>query len=205
MSSIPTSADPRSKRPLKKRALSPASAQAAQLDALFAKPDQEIRIPDPAAAAAKRRLPAPPEIVTNVQGSSAGAGAGEFHVYKAARRREAERLRVMDEDMARERGAAEFEAAKRAHETADEERTRKNREKREKAKARKAKGAKGAKKPDGPAAGKAAEGGKANGGSGGGEKGESGEVNGSEKSAASAIALSAAADAPGIVIHDDDD
>lgn len=33
----------------------------------------------------------------NVQGSSAGAGSGEFHVYKQNRRREYERLKLMDE------------------------------------------------------------------------------------------------------------
>ena len=138
--SIPTSADPRSHRPTKRRALTPLSAQAASVDALFAKPDQEIRIPPPAssAVAALRhggRAP-PPEIVTNVQGSSAGAGSGEFHVYKAARRREYERLKEMDEEVRREKESEEFEREKREREKRDEERTRKNREKREKMKAR---------------------------------------------------------------------
>jgi hypothetical protein len=36
-------------------------------------------------------------MMKNVQGSSAGAGSGEFHVYKASRRREYERLKIMDE------------------------------------------------------------------------------------------------------------
>lgn len=36
----------------------------------------------------------------NVQGSSAGAGSGEFHVYKQSRRREYERLKLMDEEEA---------------------------------------------------------------------------------------------------------
>ncbi|KAL1877071.1 hypothetical protein Daus18300_002681 [Diaporthe australafricana] len=134
--SVPTSADPRSKRPVKKRALSPASAQASQLDALFARPDQDIRVPsgppDPA-----RRLPLPPEIVTNVQGSSAGAGSGEFHVYKAARRREYERLRLMDDEVRREADAAEFADKKADAERRDDDKTRRNRDKREKMKARK--------------------------------------------------------------------
>lgn len=36
-------------------------------------------------------------MMKNVQGSSAGAGSGEFHVYKQNRRREYERLKLMDE------------------------------------------------------------------------------------------------------------
>ncbi|KAK5631296.1 hypothetical protein RRF57_007010 [Xylaria bambusicola] len=127
--SIPTSADPRSKRPTKKRALTPVSAQAKELDVLFAHPDQEIRTERPNTTP---RLTAPPEIVTNVQGSSAGAGSGEFHVYKASRRREYERLRRMDEEVAKETADAEFERGKEERLRKDDEKTRRNREKREK-------------------------------------------------------------------------
>ncbi|KAI8720539.1 hypothetical protein NCS52_00499300 [Fusarium sp. LHS14.1] len=142
--SVPTSADPRSHRPTKKRALTPVSAQAASVDALFAKPDQNIQIPgllSSSSGGASRS--APPEIVTNVQGSSAGAGSGEFHVYKASRRREYERLREMDEELRREKDKVEFDKDKTERDRKDEERTRKNREKREKMKARKAKKGKG--------------------------------------------------------------
>ncbi|KAK3344031.1 hypothetical protein B0T25DRAFT_315590 [Lasiosphaeria hispida] len=140
---IPTSADPRSHRPLKKkRALSPASAQASQLSHLFAHPDTEIRLP-PTSGGPAKTLAAPPEIVTNVQGSSAGAGSGEFHVYKAARRREYERLRLMDDEVAKEKAATEFEAARKEREARDAEKTRKNREKREKKKTKGKTGAKG--------------------------------------------------------------
>lgn len=55
-------------------------------------------------------IPAPPqdktlrparEMMKNVQGSSAGAGSGEFHVYKAGRRREYERLKMFEETSAK--------------------------------------------------------------------------------------------------------
>ncbi|RGP77997.1 hypothetical protein FLONG3_3832 [Fusarium longipes] len=143
--SVPTSADPRSHRPTKKRALTPLSAQAASVEALFSKPDQDIRIPDLSASSGSSAAlrSAPPEIVTNVQGSSAGAGSGEFHVYKASRRREYERLRSMDEDLRREKDIEEFNRDKTERDRKDDERTRKNREKREKMKARKAKKGKG--------------------------------------------------------------
>lgn len=50
-------------------------------------------------AAPKEKSVRPPrEMMKNVQGSSAGAGSGEFHVYKASRRREYERLKMMDEE-----------------------------------------------------------------------------------------------------------
>ncbi|TVY37951.1 PRKR-interacting protein [Lachnellula occidentalis] len=188
--SIPTSADPRSKRPLKKRALSPRSETASHINALFAKPDQEIRLP--ASSLTTHNGPLPPEIVTNVQGSSAGAGSGEFHVYKASRRREYERLRQMDEDVRKEQDGEDWDKEKREREERDREKTRKNREKREKLKKRK--GGKG--------------GGEANGEKGtgggikprvkvgstqayGGEGNEDDEMMGVEQA--------------GVIIHDDDD
>ncbi|KAF2805292.1 DUF1168-domain-containing protein [Mytilinidion resinicola] len=140
--SIPTSADPRSKRPTKKRALTPLSQQSSHIEALFAKPDREIKIPS-AHPKHLNGLAAPPEIVANVQGSSAGAGSGEFHVYKASRRREYERLRLMDEEVKREEAETEFQRQKEEVERRDREKTGKNKARRDKARQRKAKKAKG--------------------------------------------------------------
>ena len=134
---IPTSADRRSHRPTKKRALTPSSAQSAEVEALFANPDREITIPE--GGPKTKTVAAPPEIVANVQGSSAGAGSGEFHVYKASRRREYERLRVMDDEVEREEKEREFRARREEMRSKDEEKLSKNQAKRAKMKARKEK------------------------------------------------------------------
>ncbi|KAH8175630.1 hypothetical protein LIA77_04048 [Sarocladium implicatum] len=201
--SIPTSADPRSHRPTKKRALTPSSAHSASVEALFARPDQPIRIPS-SSVVSRSSAAAPPEIVTNVQGSSAGAGSGEFHVYKASRRREYERLKAMDEDVKRDQDREVFDKEREEREKRDEEKTRKNREKREKMKARKAKKGKGGKgsegqvdkgvKPNGLVARKVE---KDEGGDDDDAKEEHNGTNGVDKPAATT-------DTVGLVIHDDD-
>ncbi|KXH48407.1 hypothetical protein CNYM01_08221 [Colletotrichum nymphaeae SA-01] len=209
--SIPTSADPRSRRPTKKRALTPVSEHAKHLETLFSKPDQEIRLPPGPGAVAKRAVAAPPEIVTNVQGSSAGAGSGEFHVYKASRRREYDRLRAMDDEVRQEKENDEFERQKAERAAKDEERTRKNREKRDKKKQKGKKGpggggvvAKGgataASSSSGGLAAKAAAETSTNKEDDDAKDDEDGKNKGSE----TATTSSGAAQPPGIVIHDDD-
>ena len=103
---------------------------------MFANPDREIKLPSGPKA---KTLAAPPEIVANVQGSSAGAGSGEFHVYKASRRREYERLRLMDEEVKREEADKDFEEKQEEMRKKDEAKTSKNKARRDKAKARKEK------------------------------------------------------------------
>ncbi|KAJ5103513.1 hypothetical protein N7532_004042 [Penicillium argentinense] len=129
--SIPTSADPKSRRPTKRRALSPTSEQAKAIEALFKNPPKnpifstEVQRTGPSIAP-------PPEIVANVQGSSAGAGSGEFHVYKASRRREYDRLRAMQEEVDEEKQNAEHEKRRAEMKRQDEEKTAKNRRRRQK-------------------------------------------------------------------------
>ncbi|KAG7122714.1 PRKR-interacting protein 1 like [Verticillium longisporum] len=202
--SIPTSADPRSKRPTKRRALTPSSTQASSLDALFAKPDQEIRLPADVLLRRTSAAGAAPEIVTNVQGSSAGAGSGEFHVYKAARRREYERLRAMDDEVKIEKETEAFEREKLERDARDAERTRKNREKRDK---KRKKG--GDKKGAHPAAA-------ANSGGGvarreikdaedqGTKDGETTSTETGQNGDVSSAAAAASTQPAGLVIHDDD-
>lgn len=132
----PTSLDRRSHRPVKKARATATSAQSAAVEALFEK-QPEIQIPESATKGPRTAasLAAPPEIVANVQGSSAGAGSGEFHVYKASRRREYERIRIMEEEAKTEQAVLEWEEKQRQNKLLDESKTSKNRKRREKQKA----------------------------------------------------------------------
>jgi hypothetical protein len=139
--SVPTSADPRSRRPVKKArtATTAIGAQSQALEALFEK-QPDIQLPTSGALTrTSASLAPPPEIVTNVQGSSAGAGSGEFHVYKASRRREYERIRLMEEESKTEEADREWKEKVEAEKKRDEEKRGKNAKKRAKAKAAKAK------------------------------------------------------------------
>ena len=88
----------------------------------------------------------------NVQGSSAGAGSGEFHVYKASRRREYERIKLLEDSAQKawplpficmlsltsqqELIDAEFERKRKEAEELANAKTSKNRAKRQKKKER---------------------------------------------------------------------
>ncbi|KAJ5155886.1 hypothetical protein N7492_008689 [Penicillium capsulatum] len=143
--SHPTSADPRSKRPTKRRAVTPHSEQAGQIETLFKNPSKEINLPGAPQQRTVASLAAPPEIVANVQGSSAGAGSGEFHVYKASRRREYERLRLMQSEVDKEKNDEEWEKERQEAKRKDDEKTEKNRRRRDKKKAARGKKDGGAK------------------------------------------------------------
>lgn len=136
--SVPQSQVPRSHQPKKRVASTPSAQQASLLTSLFSKPDREITLPPPPSGGkSSQSLPPPPEIVANVQGSSAGAGSGEFHVYKASRRREYERVKLMEEEVAREEADKGFVVRRDELKRRDAQRTEKRRKKREKTKGRK--------------------------------------------------------------------
>jgi Protein of unknown function (DUF1168) len=80
--------------PVNRHALTAVEKQRSQLDKLLKDPAKPAYIPPPPK---EKTIRAAREMMKNVQGSSAGAGSGEFHVYKASRRREYERLKLLEE------------------------------------------------------------------------------------------------------------
>ncbi|KAI9184216.1 hypothetical protein H9P43_003269 [Blastocladiella emersonii ATCC 22665] len=108
--------------------------QRKQLEKLMKRPDQRIVL-DKKVSTLKDELTPVQDFVSNVQGSSAGAGSGDFHVYRMHRRRELLRQKVMDEELAVDKAEAEHRAKVEAARKAEEEKTAKRRAKRLKRKA----------------------------------------------------------------------
>ncbi|KAI9455333.1 DUF1168-domain-containing protein [Lactarius psammicola] len=115
--------------------------QRQQLERLLKDPAKPAAIPAPPK---EKTIRPPREMMKNVQGSSAGAGSGEFHVYKASRRLEYERLKAINDGAHKEAVSREFEEKKRQREEESEAKTAKNRARRQKKKER----AKGSKSTD---------------------------------------------------------
>lgn len=84
--------------PTNRHALTAVEKQRSQLDKLLKDPLKPAYIPPPPK---EKTIRPAREMMKNVQGSSAGAGSGEFHVYKASRRREYERLKLLEEEAAK--------------------------------------------------------------------------------------------------------
>lgn len=87
--------------PVNRHALTPVEKQRSQLEKLLKDPAKPAYIPPPLK---EKTIRPAREMMKNVQGSSAGAGSGEFHVYKASRRREYERLKLLEEASLKVRG-----------------------------------------------------------------------------------------------------
>jgi hypothetical protein len=120
----------------KRRPTTPAEEQALKLERLLANPDKAVVIP--ARPSTEKTLRAPREMMKNVSGSSAGAGSGEFHIYKHSRRREGERVKLMEDAAQREKDAKDFAERQRILAEESSAKTDKNRTKRDKKKLAKA-------------------------------------------------------------------
>ena len=108
-----------------------ADLQRQKLEKLLRNPGKTVPIP---AARKEWQPPKPPEFVRNVVGSSAGAGSGEYHIYRNLRRKEYAR-RDFDAKLSKQELAdAEWEQRFHEHKADAEERTAKKRAKRMKKK-----------------------------------------------------------------------
>ncbi|GAA5805840.1 hypothetical protein EDC94DRAFT_589365 [Helicostylum pulchrum] len=110
--------------------LTPLELQQEKLEKLFEKIDKPVFIPEPPKE--KNTIQAPKDFIRNVSGSSAGAGSGDFHVYRAQRRREYARMKNMDDQELKEKEEREYSEKLARLREADEERTAKKRAKRQK-------------------------------------------------------------------------
>eukprot|EP00794_Sanderia_malayensis_P014292 gene14292-15779_t len=102
-----------------------------QLEKLLKDPDKPVELPR------KRKEWKPrdaPEFVRHVMGSSAGAGSGEFHVYRGIRERETKRNEWLEAQAAEDKANKEYHNKIEMDKSKAEQRTAKLREKRQKKK-----------------------------------------------------------------------
>ncbi|RVE55965.1 hypothetical protein OJAV_G00231260 [Oryzias javanicus] len=112
----------------------PAEEQRLRLERLMRNPEKLAPIPDRPKEWNPR---APPEFVRDVMGSSAGAGSGEFHVYRHLRRREYQRQDFLDKISEKQQKDLDYLKRLEENKKAAQERTEKRRRKREKLKQKK--------------------------------------------------------------------
>ncbi|XP_053131525.1 PRKR-interacting protein 1 [Hemicordylus capensis] len=113
---------------------SAAEEQRLKLERLMRNPDKTVPIPEKLNEWAPRP---PPEFVRDVMGSSAGAGSGEFHVYRHLRRREYQRQDFMDAMAEKQKLDEEYQKKLEKNKMVAEEQTAKRRRKRQKLKEKK--------------------------------------------------------------------
>ncbi|CAD7089427.1 unnamed protein product [Hermetia illucens] len=106
--------------------------QRLKLEKLMKNPDKPVIIPE--TPKEKDFLQSVPTFVRNVMGSSAGAGSGEFHVYRHLRRKEYARQKFIQAKSLREQLDDEFQAKLEKNRLDAESKTAKKRAKRQKKK-----------------------------------------------------------------------
>ncbi|PSN54610.1 PRKR-interacting protein 1 [Blattella germanica] len=126
-------------------ARTPYDLQRLKLDKLMKNPEKPAPIPE---KPREKNTPHVPDFVRNVMGSSAGAGSGEFHVYRHLRRKEYARQKFIQEKGEKELLEEAYHKKLEENRIAAEERTAKKRAKRLKKK-KKQKGGKKVKNEEG--------------------------------------------------------
>lgn len=101
--------------------------QRMKLEKLMKDPNKEILIPE---GSREWNPKLPPEFIRNVWGSSAGAGSGDFHVYRGVRRREYARQKFIAEQGEKESQDEAYHNKVLTNQKLAEERTSKKRAKR---------------------------------------------------------------------------
>ncbi|XP_076237530.1 PRKR-interacting protein 1 homolog [Calliopsis andreniformis] len=101
--------------------------QRLKLQKLMKNPEKVVILPERPKA---KNTPTVPEFVRNVMGSSAGAGSGEFHVYRHLRRKEYARQKFIQEKGRKELLDAEYHRKLEENKKIAEEITAKKRAKR---------------------------------------------------------------------------
>ncbi|XP_014290455.1 PRKR-interacting protein 1 homolog [Halyomorpha halys] len=103
------------------------SLQRMKLEKLMKNPDKPVVIPE---RQRDKKLPHVPDFVRNVMGSSAGAGSGEFHVYRHLRRKEYARQKIIHEKGEKALLDDEYQRKLETNQKLSEQKTAKKRAKR---------------------------------------------------------------------------
>ncbi|ODV92511.1 hypothetical protein CANCADRAFT_87626 [Tortispora caseinolytica NRRL Y-17796] len=117
------------------------SQLAKTIDQLLSAPEKEIDLSAlhsprqtslPTRQIVEDAIGAPRDMMKVVHGSTAAFNSGQFHIYKREKRRESERLRILEEVDAEKRKQTDFLARRAEKELEDQRRTEKNRKRRRK-------------------------------------------------------------------------
>jgi len=127
MSSVDDDSSQDSKDALRKGPKAAYDVQRSKLEKLMKNPEKPVNIPCPRKEKDPNKAP---EFVYNVMGSSAGAGSGEFHVYRQIRRKEFLRTKVLDEQLSKDKKNEEYHAKLEENQKEADDRTAKKRAKR---------------------------------------------------------------------------
>lgn len=120
--------------PVKDIAKNPTELMKLRIDRMMSQPDKPLQLPEPPK---EYTLRDPREFNRHIMGSTAAAGSGEFHVYRATRRRELLRQDLMDYQDKKEKETSAYDEKQQGLSYECEAATAKKRLKRQKQKAAK--------------------------------------------------------------------